>query len=218
MRIEHLEYRWHQLMRRQKAPTQYILPLWREISMAYRRPNRHYHTFHHLVELFNQADQFRTYIEDFDTFELSIWYHDIIYQCLRKDNEEKSAIFAKYRLEAIKYPREKIVRCYRQINATKLHQLTESLDSDAAWLLDFDLSILGSSWKDYLNYSQKVRKEYAIFPSFLYKRGRKKVLRQFLERKQLFHTPYYIDRYELPARQNLQRELELLTRIEGKRD
>lgn len=212
MKIEHLEYRWHQLMRRQNAPAQYIVPLWREIVTAYNGPNRHYHNLQHLVDLFTQADQFRTNIEDFDTFELSIWYHDIIYQCLRKDNEEKSAIFAKYRLEAIKYPRKKLVRCYNQINATKLHQLTTQSDADTAWLLDFDLSILGQKWSDYLEYTQAVRKEYSIFPTFLYKRGRKKVLKQLLERDQLFNTPFYKDRFELLAKENLQRELDMLSK------
>ncbi len=212
MKLEHLEYRWHQLMRRQKAPAQYIVPLWREILSAYTNPNRHYHTLQHLLDLFTQADQFRTQIDDFDTLELSIWYHDIIYQCLRKDNEEKSALFAKYRLEAINYPRQKLVCCYDQINATKKHELDKnSKDLDTALLLDFDLSILGRDWATYEKYCDKVRKEYSIFPTFLYNRGRKKVLRQLLERPQLYQTNYYVENFESTARENLQRELEILS-------
>jgi len=210
MKVEHLEYRWHQLMLRQQAPSRYIAPLWREIRTAYTNTHRHYHNLHHLADLLTQADRFRTEIKDFDTLELAIWYHDIICQCLRKDNEEKSAIFAKYRMEAIQYPREKLVRCYRQINATKTHQLKQADDEDTAWLLDFDLAILGSDWETYNKYLDKIRKEYSIFPTFLYQRGRKKVLQLLLERKQLFHTPYYIDRFEETARENLQRELSLL--------
>ena len=121
-------------------------------------------------------------------------------------------LFAKYRMEAIQYPREKLVRCYRQINATKTHQLTQGDDEDTAWLLDFDLAILGSDWETYSKYLDKIRKEYSIFPTFLYQRGRKKVLQLMLDRKQLFHTPYYFDRFEAAARQNLQRELTLLSK------
>lgn len=212
MKLEHLEYRWHQLMRRQKAPAQYIVPLWREILSAYTNTNRHYHTLEHLSDLFSQADQFSSQIEDFDTLELSIWYHDIIYQCLRKDNEEKSALFAKYRLEAINYPRQKLVRCYDQINATKKHELPEnSSDLDTALLLDFDLSILGSDWTVYEKYCDKIRKEYSIFPTFLYNRGRKKVLKQLLGRPQLYFTNYYVEQYEEKARKNLQKELVILS-------
>jgi len=211
MKVEHLEYRWHQLMRRQKAPAQYIVPLWREILSAYTNNNRHYHTLQHLVNLFNQADQFRTQIADSDTLELSIWYHDIIYQCLRKDNEEKSALFAKYRMEAINYPREKLVRCYEQINATKKHELPKgSTDLDTALFLDFDLAILGKDWTTYEKYAQQIRQEYSIFPTFLYNRGRKKVINQLLEKPQLYKTNYYVEHFEDAARANLERELELM--------
>ena len=212
MNIEHLEYRWHQLMRRQKAPAQYIVPLWREITSAYTGNSRHYHNLTHLSELFTQADQFKDQIEDFDTLELAIWYHDIIYQCLRKDNEEKSAIFAKYRLEAINYPREKLVSCYQQINATKKHELVPENDKDTAWLLDFDLAILGSNWGTYWDYTQKIRQEYSIFPTFLYNRGRRKVLKLFLEKSQIFKTTTYVERYEQSARENIARELALLSK------
>jgi len=212
MKLEHLEYRWHQLMRRQKAPAQYIVPLWREILSAYTNENRHYHSLEHLVDLFTQADQLKAQIEDFDTLELSIWYHDIIYQCLRKDNEEKSALFAKYRLEAINYPRQKLVRCYEQINATKTHKLpANSKDLDLALFLDFDLSILGKDWPIYENYCAQIRKEYSIFPNFLYNRGRKKVIKQLLNLSQIFKTNYYVEKYEKAARNNLERELEKLS-------
>lgn len=212
MKVEHLEYRWHQLMLRQQAPTRYIAPLWREIRSAYTNTHRHYHNLHHLADLLAQADRFRTEITDFDTLELAIWYHDIICQCLRKDNEEKSAVFAKYRMEAIQYPREKLVRCYRQINATKKYQLSNEDDADTAWLLDFDLSIMGKDWATYSKYLDKLRKEYSVFPTFLYKRGRKKTLELLLERDRLFHTPYYYDRFETNAWNNIQRELVLLNK------
>jgi predicted metal-dependent HD superfamily phosphohydrolase len=196
-------------MHRLNAPARYISPLWKEIAGYYSAKDRHYHNLNHLADLFSQADYFKKHIEDFDTFQLSIWYHDIIYNCLRKDNEEKSALFAKYRLEAINFPREKLVRCYQQINATKFHQI-EGDDADTAWLLDFDLSILGRKWPVYYKYTQQIRKEYAIFPSFLYNRGRKKVLQGFLKKDRLFHTDQYFTYFEKLARENIQKELDLL--------
>ncbi|MEM6321138.1 MAG: hypothetical protein AAF960_25980 [Bacteroidota bacterium] len=211
MRIEHLEFRWHRLMRRHRAPSQYIIPLWREIVNAYSNSDRYYHNLHHITNLLSQADKFSPYIRDFDTLELSIWYHDVIYNCLRKDNEEKSAIFAKYRLEAIKYPREKLVKCYEQINATKTHELPETADSDTAWLLDFDLAILSADWSTYQEYTRQIRKEYNIFPNFLYHRGRQKVLKQLLAKDQIYHTNYYHQHFEEAARENMQKELTLLS-------
>jgi len=208
--MEQLEQRWHDLMRQLNAPARYVILLWREIILAYSEKSRYYHNLSHLENLFNQADQFKNQIIDFETLQLSIWYHDIIYQCLRKDNEEKSALFAKYRMEAIGYPRKKLVKCYHQIIATKNHQPHPEADSDTLWLLDFDLSILGKSWEEYLKYAQQIRKEYAVFPSFLYKKGRKKLLHQFLEKEKLFHTETYYNLFEANARNNIRKELKLL--------
>lgn len=210
MSIEQLEHRWHHLMHRLAAPLQYNVPLWREIQRAYTAKNRHYHTLAHLADLFQQADLFKKQIKDFDILEISIWYHDIIYQVLKKDSEIKSALFAKYRLEAIHTSRERLVKCYHQINATKLHELSDNDDSDTAFLLDFDLSILGRDWKIYANYANQIRLEYAIIPTFLYKRGRKKVLKLFLEKERIFKTDYYYENFEMIARDNIAKELHFL--------
>jgi predicted metal-dependent HD superfamily phosphohydrolase len=40
--------------------------------------------------------------------------------------------------------------------------------------LDADLSILGKDLDTYLAYTKMIRKEYSIYPDFLYKPGRKK--------------------------------------------
>ena len=210
MRLEQLEFRWYQLMRRLRAPTQYVGPMWREINKAYSAKKRTYHNLHHLADLFSQTDRYRDQLEDVDTFELSIWYHDVIYSVLRKDNEERSALFAKYRLEVMRYPREQLIRCYHQINATKLHVLNGATDPDLPYLLDFDLSILGTRYEQYQFYCRQIRQEYGIFPTFLYNRGRKKVLRHLLERDRIYHTPAYFELFEQRARSNMEKELELL--------
>lgn len=211
LRLEHLEYKWHQLMARQRAPTRYIVPLWREIVSAYSSKSRYFHTLKHLGDLLHQAELHQDKIRDYDTLLLSIWYHDIIYQCLRKDNEEKSAIFAKYRLEAIKYPRTGIVKCYQQINATKLNNpVINNIDGDTALFLDFDQSVLGSKWMHYKEYAKSIRREYAIFPTFLYNRGRKKLLQLLLKKEKLFVTELYYNSFEAIARDNIKKELSLL--------
>ena len=210
MIIEQLQQRWHYLIHRQRGSLQYNVPFWREIQRAYTAQNRHYHNLYHLADLFAQADYFKDQIKDFDTLQFSIWYHDVIYNTLKKDNEEKSALYAKYRLEAINFPRERLIRCYEQINATKSHLLCTNDNGDTAYLLDFDLSILGRNWNTYFHYTQQIRKEYAIFPTFLYKRGRRKVLNNFLKTDRLFYTQFYFNHFEAQARDNIRRELELL--------
>jgi predicted metal-dependent HD superfamily phosphohydrolase len=49
-----------------------------------------------------------------------------------------------------------------------------------------------------------------IFPDFVYKPGRKKVLLHFLAMERIFKTDYFFHKFELLAKQNLQKELEML--------
>ena len=57
---------------------------------------------------------------------------------------------------------------------------------------------------------KNIRKEYAIYPDMLYNPGRKKVLQHFLTMDTIYKTAVYRDRYEQKAKENLQRELELI--------
>lgn len=153
-----------------------INSLWTEIENNYSLKNRYYHNLIHLENMIYELESVRKIINDFDVVLFSVFYHDIIYKSTAKDNEEKSAEIAKERLEQLEVPSEISERIYSQILATKSHSTS---DDDTNFLTDADLSILGKGWKEYENYIRQIRKEYSIYPDFLYKPGRKKVLQHF---------------------------------------
>ncbi len=105
---------------------------------------------------------------------------------------------------------KKIESCVNLIISTKKHEVINAQDEDNAYLLDWDLAILGSSWKWYKDYTEKIRKEYSMFPDFMYKKGRKNVLQHFLTRPRIYYTEKYHHLWEANARNNLQKELDLL--------
>jgi predicted metal-dependent HD superfamily phosphohydrolase len=179
--------------------------LWNEIEKNYTDKNRYYHTLAHLDNLYEQLLEVKDEIEDWDTILFTLYYHDIIYNSTKKDNEYKSAELAKVRLESIAYPADKISKCVIQILSTKEH--SKSIDNDANLFTDADLSILGQAWEAYSDYFKQVRKEYSIYPDFLYNRGRKKVLNQFLKMGNIFKTNLFYSKFENVARQNLANEL-----------
>lgn len=181
---------------------------WQEIEKSYSQKSRKYHNLTHLDNMILELEEVNDKITDYDCILFSIFYHDIIYKATSKDNEEKSGEIAKIRLEKLNIPQEKIVRIYNQILATKSHKKSE--DSDTNFLLDADLAILGQDWKIYENYTQQIRKEYSIYPDFLYNPGRKKVLIHFLEFEEIFKTDYFKEKYEEKARENIQREILIL--------
>lgn len=184
------------------------LDYWKEIEQSYSQKSRQYHNLIHLENMIRELGEVKDEIIDYDALLFSVFYHDIIYKATSKDNEEKSAEIAKKRLEKINISNEKIVKIYNQILATKSHKRSD--DSDTNFLLDIDLAILGKDWNVYENYVHQIRKEYSIYPDFLYNPGRKKVLTHFLEFDAIFKTDYFKEKYEKMARENIQREILML--------
>ena len=178
---------------------------WLEVEKAHSGKKRHYHNLTHLEQLWQQLLPLKTEITDWDTLLFSLFYHDIVYNVRRQDNEEKSADLARQRLQELNYPEPAIQNCVAQILATKGH--TISPDVDINLFTDADLSILGQDWAIYLTYTQQVRREYSIYPDLLYKPGRKKVLQHFLNMERIFKTAHFFDLYEKVARTNLSREI-----------
>ena len=181
---------------------------WEEIRQHHTEPHRHYHTLAHLEHLYGHLLEIKERIEDWDTLLFTLFYHDVIYDPKAKDNEEQSALLAQKRLSAIAYPAEKTQRCVQQILATKSHSLHP--DPDANYFTDADLSILAAPWEHYAAYMQAVRQEYRMYPDLLYKPGRRSVLKHFLQMERIYKTDFFFERFEQPARTNLEKELSLL--------
>lgn len=182
--------------------------LWQEIEDNYSEKKRHYHTLQHLENLLPLLLQVKENIKDWNTILFSFYYHDVVYNALKRNNEEKSAEFAQSRMQLIGAPGPMIEKCVQQILFTKDHLFSD--DNDTNFFTDADLSVLGQDWGVYENYFKQVRKEYSLFPDLIYIPGRKKVLRHFLQMERIFKTDFFFNKFELPAKQNLQKELDLL--------
>ncbi|HLV45434.1 MAG TPA: hypothetical protein VKY32_00175 [Flavobacterium sp.] len=182
-----------------------IEELWTEIEKNYSNPKRYYHTLQHLENIFIQLTEIKSEIQDWDTILFTLYYHDIVYNTAKSDNEEKSAVLAKKRLQQIHVQQEKIAFCVQQILATKSH--IQTTNSDTNYFTDADLSILGQEWETYLSYLKNIKKEYAIYPDKIYNAGRKKVLKHFLNMDRIFKTDIFFNQFEAQAKKNLTNEL-----------
>lgn len=196
------------LVLRYTDENQLAIELWDEITANYSDQKRHYHTLQHLNNLLNQLIFIKDEITNWDTILFTLFYHDIVYNVLKSDNEEQSAEFAETRMIQISVPKQLIENCKSQILATKNHH--SNSDSDTNYFMDADLSVLGQGWETYSEYYKNVRKEYSVYPKLVYNPGRKKVLKHFLEMVRIFKTDYFFIKFEQQAKYNLQKELELL--------
>ena len=195
------------LLRKYGASSSFITKAWDDIKEQYYGDDRYYHDLWHLETMFKEYDSVKANLQNADETAFSIFYHDFIYNPIRRDNEKRSAkrmrrILRKTNFENIDY-------CYQQILATKDHKPSE--DRDTNYLLDMDLVILGKAPEDYLLYSQNVRKEYNVYPDVLYKSGRRKVLKDLLSRDYIYQTEQFRSNYEQQAKLNLQTELDSLS-------
>ncbi|HEY2785153.1 MAG TPA: hypothetical protein VGJ05_09280 [Fimbriiglobus sp.] len=86
------------------------------------------------------------------------------------------------------------------------------IDPDIAVLLDADTAILAAEEKRYSRYAADIRKEFAWVPEEAYRKDRTEVLKSFLARPRIFHTPIMFEEGEDSARQNLRGEIERLER------
>lgn len=185
-----------------------VTELWDEILMNYSGKKRHYHNLQHLENLLIQLNEVRVSIENWDAILFALYYHDVVYNTLKSNNEEKSADLAEMRMKQASVSSATIELCKEHILATRSHINSRYTDTD--YFTDADLSVLGQSWNEYSLYYSNVRKEYSIYPDLIYNPGRKKVLLQFLQMNRIFKTGYFYNRFELQARQNIARELEML--------
>ncbi len=68
----------------------------------------------------------------------AVYYHDVVYRVLRKDNEEKSALIAEKRLNTLNVKTNRIELCTKHIVATKAHRRSD--DPDTNFFTDADLA------------------------------------------------------------------------------
>lgn len=203
-----LNHQFEQLCSSFTNDQQLINSFWKEIETKYSEKGRHYHNLFHLENMFQELEAVKANISDFTAISFSVFYHDIIYDATSKSNEEKSAVKAEKRLSELHVNNDKISIISEQILATKSHQKSDHADTN--YLLDADLSVLGKDFKTYMEYTQNIRREYSIYPDFLYKPGRKKVLKHFLELESIFKTEYFKNKYEIQAKENIKAEILLL--------
>jgi predicted metal-dependent HD superfamily phosphohydrolase len=177
-----------------------------ELIAAYTAPGRHYHNLKHIEDCLGVlAGVDGLAAAEREILDKAIWWHDVVYDPTRADNEELSARLAEQHL-----PPDLGQEVGRLIRLTKSHQV-EPHDRLGAILISIDLSILGAEPARYDAYAAAIRKEFAHVGERDYRDGRASVLSQFAARPVIFPDAVFAKLYDRPARENLARELASLS-------
>ena len=195
--------------------------LWRRLSLrgdasvwharlleCYAEPQRAYHTLQHLEECLSLLSRNLHLAVEPAEVEISLWFHDAIYNVTARDNEARSAEWAEEELSRVGVNAERIERVKRHILATRHAVLPQGQDQKL--LVDVDLSILGAARARFEEYEAQVREEYSWVPEPHFRQRRAEVLAEFLERQPIYNTSALRESHESQARENLAYSLQKL--------
>lgn len=202
--VQHLQSDFLETLDGFGISAEHALDLWEEVKTSYSEKGRHYHNLQHLTDMHGELVEVKKRISDFSSLVLALVYHDFIYRAKSSDNEAQSASYAEKIMFECNIPYAVMKKVSTLIHATKTHQ--GFLDQDGLFFLDADISVLGKDSATYLSYSAAIRKEFKMYPDFLYKPGRRKVIAHFLEMDRIYKTDYFYHKYEEQARKNLLHE------------
>lgn len=199
------------------APVEDIGQSGRALIEMWSSPDRHFHNLKHAINMLARVDELADESHDPDMIRMATWYHGCIFssaseQTYRRnggEDEVASAAYAAGDLHKLGLPDATVDRICALILNLKHHSLPHN-DIDALALNDADLGALAVEPQQYKRYRRMVREEYAHIPVEDYLRARLTIITRLLDREMLFSSPLG-QRWERPARQNLQAEKQRLT-------
>ena len=185
--------------------SQELRHLYGEVLGRYSESHRRYHTYQHLAECFEKVQDIISLAEHPAEVHVGLWFHDVIYDTQRHDNEERSADWARSAAREFGSSAESAQRIYELIMFTRHDAPPVGIDAEV--LVDADLSILGAQPARFQEYEAQVRSEYGWVPEAMFRARRAKILKEFLGRPHVYCTAHFRERYEAQARRNLRDSL-----------
>lgn len=186
--------------------------LFADLVKHYSQYGRYYHNDEHINDCLRKLDVSKHLAVHSDMVELALWFHDVIYDSKAKDNEEQSAVFCANALIKANVPHEVVQSVSTLILITR--HTGQPATEDEKLIVDIDLSILGEEQDKFERYERQIRQEYAWVPEEQFRVGRTAVLQGFINRKSIYYTDFFQQRYELQARKNLVNSMSALQRNE----
>ncbi|MBM7807265.1 putative metal-dependent HD superfamily phosphohydrolase [Geodermatophilus bullaregiensis] len=181
---------------------------WAAVVAAWSEPHRRYHDLHHLAAVLGLVGELSAAADDPAAVALAAWYHDVVYDPRREDNERVSAERARAGLRGL-VPAARLDEVARLVLLTAGHDPAPG-DADGAVLCDADLAVLAGPPESYAAYASAVRAEYGHLSDEDFTAGRIAVLERLLALPALYRLPAVATDWEPRARANLTAELGLL--------
>ncbi len=183
-------------------------PSYIDLVNTYSQKHRYYHNLNHILFGLKELDKVQEQTENYPILSMSWWYHDVIYDVHKRNNEEMSAAKLTAILRSNHFSEKLIQQVKNLILTTQLDQEPQTIDEKI--ISDIDLAIFGQKPDVFKQYEDNIRKEYSHVLEEKYKKARAKILQQFLDRDNIYYSSYFRQQYEKQAQENLLKSLEHL--------
>src|SRR5262249_33556246 len=141
--LDLLHIQWSKLSSQFGASPDVIERLFKTLVEHYSARGRAYHTLSHIQSLLSMSEPLKGKFQNYEAVCFAIWFHDVIYNTKKSDNEEKSADFAAQALTSLGVSEQTIMIVREMVLATKHHRGV-NLSWDTKAFLDLDTAILGA--------------------------------------------------------------------------
>ncbi len=178
------------------------------LKARYGESHRVYHNGDHIRYCLAEFDSINTALTQTskDIIELSIWFHDAIYEISAGDNEARSAQWFSSLASGRMNP--DITHAVNRCILYTTH-LDVPADPCSLYMVDVDLSGLGQDWEGFAADGRKIREENHHLDDEAFIGGQVEFLNRLLSRGRIFYTEYFNARLGNRARQNIIRQLEI---------
>lgn len=172
-----------------------------QLVEAYSESHRRYHTLAHIEHCLKMFDQCKSLAHNADALELAVWFHDIVLQPGRSDNEALSAEL--YLQLSDQVHRDELRELVARLIIATQHDGGSLEDADAIFMVDIDLSSFGLSWEEFQRDSQDLREECPECSDAEYHRKQEAFRSALATRESFFRSALFRERYEQQAQENL---------------
>tara|TARA_Y100000588_G_scaffold88862_1_gene95138 strand:+ start:2141 stop:2776 length:636 start_codon:yes stop_codon:yes gene_type:complete len=176
------------------------------LKRHYSDVSRHYHDCEHIAVCLTAYDEAVSVLGADDIVEMTLWFHDVIFTPGARNNEARSAKWFATQASGF-LPEAFISQTCSLIQATDHREPPEG--NGAQFAVDVDLWGLSQPWDAFFSDTVDLRREAVHANDEAFARGQGGFLRTLAERSQIYSTPYFQDRCEKSARQNIDRLLSL---------
>jgi predicted metal-dependent HD superfamily phosphohydrolase len=188
-------------------------PLIEVVKFYYLEEHRYYHNWNHILNGFYLFAKY--YENEIPVHIIIAWlFHDIVYIAGSNDSEKSSSVLLltlmrnKFPFILKKYKND-INKSLIYIESTISHKNnTDDVELDI--FLDVDMSYLGESWHHFSKCREQIRKEFIIFDDKLFNNGSIKFCKSLLKRDNVFISEYFINKYEVRCKENLNEYIKIL--------